>query len=472
MVPGESVVIVAGAEPAPVSLLGDDVSARVVAGLEDLLVAVREEPGVCVLAGPDLDETTATDVLRAVRDLDESLPVVVWPATVDADAATAAVRYDATEFLPGADPSVVAEHVRRALDERTGRERSEMIRTRRELETARERFSYLFEHIPDAVVETEYVDGEPVVRNVNAAFQDVFGYDPDEVIGSSLEEYVLTEEQSAGGSEIHHRTMAGEEVVDQVRGRTADGVREFLLRSVPYRSNTDTVRGFAIYTDVTERTERERRLSVLTNVLRHNLRTDMNIVLGQADAILELDPDPEVVERVEALRRSAEAVVDMGETAGDIESLVEWNWGTERSVDLVDLVDDVVWRVDREHPEATFEVELPETAPVRGDEAIERAVHELVENAVVHQDGEPTVTVSVERTGEERVELRVVDDGPGVPTFERELVAGEREVNQLDHGSGLGLWIAHWTAESLDGSLALLDAEDGGTVARLRLQAA
>jgi PAS domain S-box-containing protein len=470
MVPGESVVVVAGAETSPVSLLGDDVAAREVTGLDELEATVRGGRGGCVLVGSDLDGATPTDVLRAVRDVDGSLPVVVWPATVDADSATAAVRYDATEYLPGADPSVVAEHLRSALGD--DRERSEIARTRRELETARERFSYLFEHIPDAVVETEYVDGEPVVRNVNAAFEDVFGYDPDDVVGSSLNEYVLTEERAAGGSEIDRRTMAGEEVVERVRRRTADGVRDFLLRSVPYRTDTDTVRGFAIYTDVTERTERERRLSVLTNVLRHNLRTDMNIVLGQADAILELDPDPAVVERVEALRRSAETVVDMGETAGDIESLVEWNWGTERSVDLVDLVDDVVWRVDKEHPEATFELELPERAPVRGDEAIERAVHELVENAVVHHDGEPTVTVSVERTGGEWVELRVVDDGPGIPRFERELVTGDREVSQLDHGSGLGLWIAHWTAESLGGSLALLDAEDGGTVARLRLQAA
>jgi PAS domain S-box-containing protein len=351
-------------------------------------------------------------------------------------------------------------------------DRTEIERTRRELEAARERFSYLFEHIPDAVVETEYVDGEPIVRGVNPAFEELFGYDPDAVVGESLDDYVMTQDMRAEANEVDRRTRAGEEFVDRVRRWTADGIRDFLIRSVPYATNGDAVRAYFIYTDVTERTERERRLSVLTNVLRHNLRTEMNLVLGHADAILERYPNDDVKDLVAELRRSAETVVDMGETARDIEALVERTWGTDQSVDLVGLVEGVASRLAESHPRATVRTDLPESAAVRGDEAIERAVHELVENAVVHHGGDPSVEVTVRRVDEKWTDLRVADDGPGIPTFERELVSGQRDVSQLEHGNGLGLWIARWTAESLGGSLTLLDREPRGTVARLRLRAA
>jgi hypothetical protein len=42
-------------------------------------------------------------------------------------------------------------------------------------ESAIDRYQHLIEHVQDAVVEFELVDGEPVVREINQSFVDVFG---------------------------------------------------------------------------------------------------------------------------------------------------------------------------------------------------------------------------------------------------------------------------------------------------------
>ncbi|WP_235271316.1 PAS domain-containing protein [Halorubrum saccharovorum] len=44
-------------------------------------------------------------------------------------------------------------------------------------ETETDRYRHLIEHVQDAVVEFDLVDGDPVVSDVNRAFVDVFGYD-------------------------------------------------------------------------------------------------------------------------------------------------------------------------------------------------------------------------------------------------------------------------------------------------------
>jgi signal transduction histidine kinase len=48
-------------------------------------------------------------------------------------------------------------------------------------------------------------------------------------------------------------------------------------------------------------------------------------------------------------------------------------------------------------------------------------------------------------------------------------MSGQREITQPDHSTGLGLWVARWVVEGVDGRLRFGDADDGTTV-RLRLR--
>ncbi len=93
-----------------------------------------------------------------------------------------------------------------------------------------------------------------------------------------------------------------------------------------------------------------------------------------------------------------------------------------------------------------------ELACARPDEAvhalgdvlhIERALMNLLQNAVTHhdvQEGEGHVAAVLERDGG-RWELRIVDDGPGVPPTELPTVAERRKRSRSGDGEGLGLAI-------------------------------
>ena len=68
----------------------------------------------------------------------------------------------------------------------------------------------------------------------------VFGYDAEEVVGDSINEHVLPEGEHETGRELDRRTAAGERPRCEVRRRTANGLREFLLRGVPYETGDGT----------------------------------------------------------------------------------------------------------------------------------------------------------------------------------------------------------------------------------------
>jgi two-component system sensor histidine kinase ChvG len=111
---------------------------------------------------------------------------------------------------------------------------------------------------------------------------------------------------------------------------------------------------------------------------------------------------------------------------------------------------------------------------VPGDAAqLERVLENLLDNAISFSPPGGEVVVTLERH-DDRLELAVTDQGPGIPTEAREKVF-ERFHSLRPQGedfgshSGLGLAIARTIAEAHDGSLFAADRSDGKPGARLVL---
>jgi signal transduction histidine kinase len=93
----------------------------------------------------------------------------------------------------------------------------------------------------------------------------------------------------------------------------------------------------------------------------------------------------------------------------------------------------------------------------------------LATNAMTHTPSGTGVTLRARRRGA-RAELTVEDDGPGIPTSQREAVFGRfyRVDGGMASGSGLGLAIAREIARLMGGEVRL-DSTSGPTVFTLDL---
>lgn len=112
-------------------------------------------------------------------------------------------------------------------------------------------------------------------------------------------------------------------------------------------------------------------------------------------------------------------------------------------------------------------IELPPDLPAaRADAALaERTLGNLVQNAIRHSPpGEPVrIRASTVR---DRIELRVVDRGPGVPDDAQEQIFepfGRIEPRPVESSVGLGLSVARGFAELMGGSLTAEDTPAAGS---------
>ncbi|WP_255170458.1 PAS domain S-box protein [Natrononativus amylolyticus] len=340
-----------------------------------------------------------------------------------------------------------------------------------QLTAERDRFVALFENVPDAVVSSQPVDGEPVIERVNPAFERIFGYAAEDVVGRRLDSVIVPPERRADAEEINRRVWRGETVETEVKRRTADGLREFMMRLVPMDPDRNGDRAFGLYTDVTEQKQRQKRLEVLNRVLRHDLRNGMNIIDGYAQTLATIVDDDVAAEYVEPIHERADELLGLAEKTRAVERTLE-TAPVAGPVDVVERAAAAIDDLDRAYPDADISRSLPERATVRSGAHVETAVRHVLENAIEHADSpSPRVDVTL-RVLEDALEIRIADDGPGIPEDERALLEEDREITQLRHASGLGLWLANWAVVTAGGELGFEPNEPRGTVVRLTVPVA
>jgi PAS domain S-box-containing protein len=230
------------------------------------------------------------------------------------------------------------------------------------------------------------------------------------------------------------------------------------VQAEPIIEDGEVVRISGFSRDITDRYRRERQLCVMDNLLRHNLRNDMNTVLGHVELIRE--EAPEVAERTAVIRRTGEQLLETAAKQRDIISVLTSTVGRQH-LDLDGVVIEAVETVQERYPGASIDISLTECGQVVALEPLVLAVVELLENAVGHSESDrPWVGVTV-RPGTDRVALIVEDDGPPIPDIEAQVLTGSHGRSAIYHSTGLGLWLVYWVVELSDGKITV-DAADGG----------
>jgi PAS domain S-box-containing protein len=402
------------------------------------------------IVGREIDELLpAADLAEMVATTENAAPSEPgrFETTVTVDGESRPVELEVSLGEDG-DPPFVA----------VVRDISELAETRGALSRERDRFTSLFTHIPDPVNEVRFEDGEPIICRCNEPFADAFGggRPPEALVGLPANDLVLDDEDETG-RRIDEQVREGRPVTEEIRRRTADGPREFLFRAVPYET-PEGLRAFATYTDVTEQQRRQRRIEVLNRVLRHNVRNQISIANGNANLLDERVDDPDLAPIIDGLVSSTENVLSMSEKAREAARALAHDRTTGTSPDTV--VGNVVEEFRSDWPDETITLDTTsEPAPVAGPDRLQPVVSNLVENALEHNAPGVRVRVGLDVVGD-RLELRIADDGPGIPELERSLIAGDQEITQLHHGNGIGLWAVRWILDAMGGEVRFED-EDG-----------
>ena len=310
----------------------------------------------------------------------------------------------------------------------------------------------MFAEIDDAVI---IVDGSGRIVDVNAAATAFFSESPAALSGRELADELPELAETV--------PEEGERARTETRLEHGGAVRYYDVRITPLYRSYGVVSGHLVsLRDVTDRRQREQRIDVLNRLLRHNIRNEMNVVRGNADLLAD-SVDPAERERADRIVRTVDSIVDRSNKIGRVSEALES--GSAEPIRLPGLLETVVAEARDRYPRADISLDCPETCWVEGSPALSLAFEELVDNAVEHSEGAPSVDITVS-VRDEGVVVRVSDDGPGIADHERAVILAGEET-PLQHGSGVGLWLVKWLVRNVGGTLSFVDGP--GTTVEIEL---
>lgn len=225
-----------------------------------------------------------------------------------------------------------------------------------------------------------------------------------------------------------------------------------------------------------ELAEGNRIRTALLAAVSHDLRTPLAGIKAAVSSLRSADVAWSAEDEAELLAGIEDGADRLDHLVGNLLDMSRLQTGTVspliREIDLDEVVPMALGGV----PEQSVALDIPETLPMVAVDPglLERGVANIVENAVKYSREGEKVLVAASALGD-RVELRVVDRGPGVPESARDHIFEPFQRYgdaPRGNGVGLGLAVARGFAEAMGGTLVAEDTPGGGLTMVLTLRAA
>jgi two-component system sensor histidine kinase/response regulator len=356
---------------------------------------------------------------------------------------------------------------------------------RRGAETAlRERTIFLNTLVASSPIAIVVVSLNGEIELANPAFQALFGYRLEDIIGKPLRDVVangkLGEEVAANCEEVLSQQAIHKTAQRQRKGGQ---ILDVEMHGVALLVDGSVARHLVLYQDITERRKAEQELhkakeaaeaasraksEFLAN-MSHEIRTPMNGILGMTELTLDTELSPEQREYLGMVKSSAEALLGIINDILDFSKIEAGRLDFEcLPFSLLDCIEDALHplaiRAEQKGLELTWSAdgEIPER--INGDSArLRQILINLTGNAIKFTK-EGGVSVRAERlpSVESEVWIRFIvsDTGVGIPAEKHQQIfeafsQADSSTTREFGGTGLGLSISARLVKLMGGEIWL-----------------
>ena len=330
-----------------------------------------------------------------------------------------------------------------------------------------ERFELLFELSPQAIILHDF---QGAINRVNDQTVANLGYARPQLLSMNLSE-IEVELDPEDMNPVWEDKSYGDRVTVEGRHRRADGSTfpvEISVRKINYDGSK---RFLALCQDISERKayqnklERQRNdLKLLNQMVCHDIRNNVECVSGYAEWLSESIGD-EGQTQIEQIQDAADNICEITTTAQNVIDVLLQDETESVAIELASVVRDEITQVQSvsDTVAVTVEGSLPQVT-VLADSMLHSVFHNLLTNAIDHNDKPtPEITISGEQDSE-TVRIRIADNGQTIPDAEKNRLFAEHTTGLDSEGSGLGLYLVHSLTNRYDGRVWIESNDPVGNV--------
>ncbi len=383
------------------------------------------------------------------------------------------------------------------------RDVSQQLTAQERLRAGEIRLRTMMQSVADGILST---DDNGIIQSVNPAASRLFGYEGDELIGSSvgilLPSYLtlaLQHTSPGGGTADGLGRLVGKGG-QEMRGQRRSGETFPIELSVTEMRIADEHYYVSVVRDITEQKASEadlraalhdaeaanRTKSLFLANMSHELRTPLNAVIGFSEVMQQemfgpLDNE-RYVEYVGSIHDSSRHLLSVINDILDISRIESGEM--ELDDEWLEMDEVLEWAIDRAAPSETAsqhaQVYLGDIAglpEIRADRrALRQVVINLLSNAIKFTPADGRIDLSAHVDDAAGISIVVKDTGIGIPADQvdkmtQPFTQSDNSLARRFEGTGLGLAITKSLVEAHQGHLEIESTEGIGTTITVRLPA-
>ena len=220
----------------------------------------------------------------------------------------------------------------------------------------------------------------------------------------------------------------------------------------------------------------------LLNVLRHEMKTPLNAIVGFSRLAGEARESGDVgamLDHLDIVSQSGQRLLKSFADMALFSDLISGRYTQNLEESQLDwLIEDALAANGKALAASSLDIQktIPETAIKLNVDAtlLSQTLARLIENVLTHAREAKTLTIAAERIGADRCAVIISDDGEGMDPEAAKaclepFTQGDMSLSRSSQGLGLGLPIVNAVAMILKGSLTLTTRGGAGLSARLEL---
>lgn len=334
------------------------------------------------------------------------------------------------------------------------RDISERYEAEEQLRENEEMFRQLFQNSPIPIA---FLDKQQEVRDVNSAFSEVFGYQPEEIRGLDIDNLIVPDDKKEMAHRISDTIFSGQTAFYTGSRKTKDGsLIDVLIYGVPVIVNDKTVAIYGIYVDITDRKQAEEKLKkslkekeVLLAEIHHRVKNNLAVITGLLELQAYNTTSSEATDVLQTSQMRVNSIALIHEKLYQNENLSEISF----EVYLEELAGVIVQSLGSAEKEVNIEIEAdPIELTINQAIPCGLILNELITNAYKHafpDRNRGNIAISLAKDGM-GVTLKVVDDGIGIP-----------EDTDLNKPKSLGVKLIKTLAKQLSGTASFTNKNPG-----------
>jgi len=205
--------------------------------------------------------------------------------------------------------------------------------------------------------------------------------------------------------------------------------------------------------------EMNKTLKVVNSILRHDILNNLTVIGGSLEIYRMKKDEKFLASATNAVDRSVDIIRKMKE----VESVISPK--EMKMMNLRATVDDVV----RKFIGQKMRFDVRGEAHVLADDALGSVFENIINNAINHS-GSDVMTISIAPTNDGFCEVRIADQGVGIPNDVKPKIWQEGFKYGKSGQSGLGLFIVKKVIERYGGTISVEDNRPKGTAFVMRLR--